>query len=95
MIGGSLVPEPLRTERLDSVEPVHPTDFSVFRYGLGLEAFGPLLGHDGAIPGYQTFMGFDPDRKLTIVVLCNLRDGPAGGRPANEIAQAISAGLTE
>ena len=67
----------------------------MFRYGLGLEAFGPLLGHDGAIPGYQTFMGFDPDRKLTIVVLCNLRDGPAGGRPANEIAQAISAGLTE
>ncbi len=58
-------------------------------YGLGLMVFGPMYGHDGAIPGFQSFMGHDPDTGITVVVLCTLRDGPAGGRPANEIAAGI------
>jgi CubicO group peptidase (beta-lactamase class C family) len=42
-------------------------------YGLGLErAAGGLLGHNGAIPGYQSFMGYQPDKGVTVVVLANL-----------------------
>ncbi|MFY2786894.1 serine hydrolase domain-containing protein [Rhodococcus sp. MALMAid1271] len=78
----------LQRQRLASVEPraVEPSEIE---YGLGLESFGPMIGHDGAIPGYQSFMGHDPDRNITVVVLCNLRDGVSGGRPANEIAYNI------
>ncbi|WP_072804070.1 serine hydrolase domain-containing protein [Rhodococcoides yunnanense] len=68
---------------------VESADPSPGDYGLAWQAYGPLIGHDGAIPGFQSFMGHDPISDTTIVVLCTLRDGPAGGRPANEIAMGI------
>ncbi len=79
----------LQRERLNSAAPLDRRDPAGIRYGLGLESFGPMAGHDGAIPGFQTFMGYDPVTDVTIVVLCTLRDGPAGGRPANEIAYRL------
>ncbi|WP_167660014.1 serine hydrolase domain-containing protein [Nocardia mangyaensis] len=84
-----LIGPELQRERLTSAAPLDRRDPAGIRYGLGLESFGPMLGHDGAIPGFQTFMGYDPDTGITIVVLCTLRDGPAGGRPANEIAYGL------
>ncbi|MFC4126252.1 serine hydrolase domain-containing protein [Nocardia rhizosphaerae] len=84
-----LIGSELQRERLASAAPLDRRDPAGIRYGLGLESFGPMLGHDGAIPGFQTFMGYDPTTDITIVVLCTLRDGPAGGRPANEIAYGL------
>ncbi|MCX4094633.1 serine hydrolase domain-containing protein [Nocardia sp. alder85J] len=90
LVGGTtLLDARLQQARLDSAAPLDPLDPTANRYGLALESFGPMLGHDGAIPGFQTFMGYDPVRDVTIVVLCTVRDGPAGGRPANEIAYGI------
>ncbi|WP_169811524.1 serine hydrolase domain-containing protein [Nocardia harenae] len=92
--GTTLLDVELQRLRLDSVA-ADRRDPSVIRYGLGLESFGPLIGHDGAIPGFQTFMGHDPETDTTIIVLCTLRDGPAGGRPANEIAYGLARSLAE
>ncbi|MFI6165473.1 serine hydrolase domain-containing protein [Nocardia sp. NPDC051052] len=90
LVGGNqLLGKELQRQRLDSAEPLDRHNPATIRYGLGLESFGPMIGHDGAIPGFQTFMGYDPVADLTIVVLCTVRDGPAGGRPANEIAYGI------
>ncbi|MEU5760348.1 serine hydrolase domain-containing protein [Nocardia sp. NPDC047648] len=87
LVGGDeLLGSPLQRQRLDSAAPLNRSDPAGIHYGLGLESFGPMMGHDGAIPGFQTFMGYDPVTDITIIVLCTLRDGPAGGRPANEIA---------
>lgn len=42
------------------------------KYGLGIsQDVGPLLGHSGTIPGYQTFVGYDPASQTTIVVFAN------------------------
>lgn len=46
-------------------------------YGLGMEkAFGGLIGHNGAVPGFQTFVGYQPEKKATVVVLSNLLLAP-------------------
>ncbi|MFD3703482.1 serine hydrolase domain-containing protein [Nocardia sp. NPDC058658] len=90
LVGGDeLIGQVLQRERLASAAPLDRLDPAGIRYGLGLESFGPMIGHDGAIPGFQTFMGYDPVTDITIIVLCTLRDGPAGGRPANEIAYGL------
>lgn len=87
--GTRLLDAPALRRRLASAEPVDRGDPAALHYGSGLEAFGPMLGHDGAIPGFQTFMGYDPVSDLSVIVLCTVRDGPEGGRPANEIAYGI------
>lgn len=90
LVGGTdLLGRDLQQQRLDSAHTLDRHNPATIKYGLGLESFGPMLGHDGAIPGFQTFMGYDPVDDVTIVVLCTMRDGPAGGRPANEIAYGI------
>ncbi|MQY25990.1 D-aminopeptidase [Nocardia sp. RB56] len=90
LVGGTgLLDGDLQRARVDSAAPLDPLDPTANHYGLGLESFGPMFGHDGAIPGFQTFMGHDPIRDVTIIVFCTMRDGPAGGRPANEIAYDI------
>nr|WP_296779022.1 serine hydrolase domain-containing protein [Rhodococcus sp. (in: high G+C Gram-positive bacteria)] len=86
--GSDLLGDELQRHRRESVEP-RAFDPAAIVYGLGFESFGPMIGHDGAIPGYQSFMGHDPDRNITVVVLCNVRDGVSGARPANDIAYNI------
>ncbi len=48
-----------------------------------------MLGHDGSLPGFQSFMGYDPVRKITLIVLTNLQAGPDGQAPANVLAMGI------
>src|SRR5262249_39016836 len=40
-------------------------------------------------PGFQSFMGYWPERDTTIVVLTNLFATPAGTEPADELARLI------
>lgn len=58
-------------------------------YGLALAKFGPMFGHDGTLPGYQSFMGHDPDRDETLIVASNLSASPDGKLTANEIAMLV------
>lgn len=46
-------------------------------YGLGMEkAVGGLIGHNGAVPGFQSFVGYQPESQATVVVLTNLLVAP-------------------
>jgi D-alanyl-D-alanine carboxypeptidase len=41
-------------------------------YGLGItESLATFLGHNGAIPGYQTLVAHDPETGATVVVFAN------------------------
>ncbi|WP_328601559.1 serine hydrolase domain-containing protein [Nocardia terrae] len=65
--------------RIDSIPPVDPANPAAAAYGLGIVRFGPhLLGHDGQLPGFMSFMGYDPDSGLSIVVVTNLAAVPSG-----------------
>jgi hypothetical protein len=37
-----------------------------------------MIGHDGQIPGFMTFMGYDPNTDLIIAIGTNLATVPSG-----------------
>jgi D-alanyl-D-alanine carboxypeptidase len=89
LVGGGLLDPKMQKTRLDSIQPIQtPAPFEV-GYGLALVRFGPLYGHDGQIPGYNSFMAHDPVRKNTVIVLTSLFAGADGKQPANQMAMAI------
>ncbi|MCB1006802.1 MAG: beta-lactamase family protein [Acidimicrobiales bacterium] len=95
LVGGGLLSDELQQERLDSLQSTDPDNPAAAGYGWALASFGPMLGHDGSMPGYQSFMGHDPERDLTLVVLTNLQASPGGVEPANEIARTLIGLLSE
>jgi len=90
--GGLLSPE-LQKQRIDSVRQIVPGDPASPGYGLALAQFGPVYGHSGELPGYNSFIGHDPKRKITIVTWASTAPAPDGRGPAVELAKAVIAGL--
>lgn len=79
LVGGGLLDAKMQKTRLDSIQPIDPADPDQAGYGLGIVRFGThLIGHDGQLPGFMTFMGHDPASDLTIVVATNLATVPSG-----------------
>lgn len=89
LVGGGLLGDDLQADRLASVTSTDPGSPDAAGYGWALASFGPYVGHDGSLPGYQSFMGHDPDTDTTLIVLTNLQSGPTGTQTANEIARAV------
>jgi len=89
LVGGGLLSDDLQQQRLASVQPVDPANPQSAGYGLALAQFGPMLGHDGSLPGYQSFMGHDPATGTTLIIVTTLQAGPAGEQTANQLAMAI------
>ncbi|GAA4479449.1 serine hydrolase domain-containing protein [Microbacterium panaciterrae] len=89
--GGGLLSPTLQKERLASVQPV-PFPLPPLpdpQYGWGIAKIGPLYGHTGELPGYNSFMGYDPVHKVTIVVWSNLAPAADGRPPAATIATSL------
>ncbi len=86
--GGLLGPE-LQAARLNSMQPSNPAEPAAGAYGWALAEMGPTYGHIGALPGYNSFMGHDPDRDLTVIVFTNLNSSPQGKAPAAQLAMSI------
>src|SRR5262249_49374689 len=76
-------------QRLESVKPIDPTNPASLGHGLALASFGPMLGHAGSLPGFQTFMAHDLHRHLTMVVLTNLQVSPSSQETADPIARSL------
>src|SRR5690606_21183582 len=57
---GSLLNAEYQQLRIESLQPTSG-DPTGAQYGLGLAKFGPLFGHTGELPGYNNFVGSDPD----------------------------------
>ena len=52
-----------------------------------------MLGHDGSLPGFSSFMAHDPKSSTTLIVLTTLQSAPDGRMVANEIARPIVGAL--
>jgi D-alanyl-D-alanine carboxypeptidase len=89
LVGGGLLDEQTQKLRLDSIQPTDPAHPDAAGYGLGIARFGPLIGHDGQIPGFMTFMGHDPKTGLTIAIGTNLATVPSGEGSALTLLKAI------
>ena len=89
LVDGGLLDAATQKIRMDSFQPTDPTNPNAAQYGLGIAKIGPLIGHDGQIPGFMTFMGHDPDTGLTIVIGTNLATVPSGEGSALQILKGI------
>jgi D-alanyl-D-alanine carboxypeptidase len=89
LVGGRLLSPTMQQTRLDSIRPIDPADPQGLGYGLALARFGPFYGHTGELPGFNTFAGYDPERKNTIVVWTSLAPSPDGRDPAAQMARTI------
>lgn len=58
-------------------------------YGFAIADFEGAIGHNGGIPGFNSFMGYIPEKDATIIVLVNMQDNKAGIGPADFIARKI------
>jgi D-alanyl-D-alanine carboxypeptidase len=89
IVTDELLCDDVQKERIDSVMNVEVTDPEQAVYGLALAKFGPVLGHTGELPGFNTFMGSDPTEGITLVVWANLAPSPYGTDPAVTIAKEL------
>jgi D-alanyl-D-alanine carboxypeptidase len=93
LVKGGLIRDDLQKMRLDSLVSTNPSCTDAPSYGLALAKFGTYVGHDGTMPGFQSFMGHDRDTDTTVVVATNLTYSPDGRETANAIARAIMGAL--
>lgn len=84
LVDGSLISTSLQRERM-SFTPIRPG----YSYGLGIASYDGVIGHEGSILGYHSFVGHDTDTGNRVIVLANL--DPAGGDQdaATTIAETI------
>ena len=59
-------------------------------YGRNVANLGGIIGHDGALPGFQSFVGYVPAKDATIVVLANLYPDNTCKGPADEIVRLVA-----
>jgi D-alanyl-D-alanine carboxypeptidase len=65
-------------------------DGQKYGYGISYQRFGPnaaMFYHGGELPGFNSFMGYDPDNHVALVIWTNLTLSPEG----NTTAQAMLA----
>ena len=88
LVEGGALDEQMQEERLASIQPTSDEPDAA-SYGYAIAEMGPFLGHTGELPGYNSFMGRQPDTDVTLVVWTNLAPTAAGEDPATEIAKAV------
>jgi D-alanyl-D-alanine carboxypeptidase len=74
-------------------DPAAP-DGQKYGYGISYQRFGPnaaMYYHGGELPGFNSFMGYDPDNDVTLVIWTNLTLSPDG----RTTAQAMLAPLLD
>ena len=87
LVGGKLFDADYQRQWLDSPTPQDPNKPLGQKYGYGISqiTFGPntLYFHGGEVPGYNSFMGYDPVNDVTLVIWTNLTVALNGQSPAN------------
>ena len=83
---GALLSPDTQAERLKGV-PTGPPPAP--EYGLHITNFFGFIGHDGNLPGFSSFMAYDPTRDITIVVLANVYSDVHCEAPADTIVKLI------
>lgn len=97
LAAGQLISPDAQKERLKWMSaPVSHTgvwkNFEM-KYGFAIADFNGVLGHNGGIPGFNSFAGYVPEKDISIIVLVNMQDNKEGIGPADYIARQIIDGI--
>jgi D-alanyl-D-alanine carboxypeptidase len=89
LVGGKLFDAGFQRQWLDSLEPQDPSkpDGQKYGYGISQITFGPnsVYFHGGEMPGYNSFMGYDPVNEVTLIIWTSLTVSLDGKPTANTI----------
>ncbi len=83
--GGGLLGDDMQQRRIESVRPAEGEG----AYGWGMAGMGSFYGHIGELPGYNSFMGYDPETDVTVVVWATLAPNVEGNPAAALIARSL------
>jgi D-alanyl-D-alanine carboxypeptidase len=89
LVGGKLFDVDYQRQWLGSLEPQDPSKPLEQKYGYGISQiiFGPnsVYFHGGEMPGYNSFMGYDPVNDVTLIIWTSLTISLDGRPTANTI----------
>ena len=96
LVSGKVFNADFHEQWLTSLQAEDPDvpDGQKYGYGITYQRFGPnaaMYYHGGEMPGFNSFMGYDPDNDVTLVIWTNLTLSPEG----NTTAQAMLAPLLD
>jgi D-alanyl-D-alanine carboxypeptidase len=76
---------------LQAEDPDAP-DGQKYGYGISYQRFGPnaaMYYHGGELPGFNSFMGYDPDNDVALVIWTNLTLSPDGRTTAQAMLPTV------
>ena len=89
LVGGKVLNAQSQQAWLDSLQPEDPAapDGQAYGYGIALLKFAGtrMYFHGGEMPGYNSFIGYDPANDVTLIVWANLTLSVEGQLTANTI----------
>lgn len=89
LVGGKVFDADFQKQWLESPEAPVPDEAAMQKYGYGILtlSWGPntIYYHEGEMPGYQSFMGHDPENDVTLVIWTNLTLDLDGVATANTL----------
>jgi D-alanyl-D-alanine carboxypeptidase len=89
LVGGKVFDADYQRQWLESPRAQDPNapDGQKYGYGITLMSFGPnrIYFHGGEMPGFNSFMGYDPANDVTLIVWTNLTLSLDGQHTANTI----------
>jgi D-alanyl-D-alanine carboxypeptidase len=93
LVGGRVFDADYQRQWLESPEAEDPSkpDGQKYGYGVALITFGPnqVYFHGGEMPGYNSFMGYDPANYVTLIVWTSLTLSLDGKATANTLMVKI------
>jgi len=83
LVSGKVFNADYHQQWLNSLQPEDPDhpDGQKYGYGISYQRFGPaaaMFYHGGELPGFNSFMGYDPDNDVTLIIWTNLTLSPDG-----------------
>ncbi len=93
LVGGKVFNADYQRQWMESPKAQDPSNPKGQRYGYGISliTFGPnkVYFHGGEMPGYNSFMGYDPDNDVTLIVWTSLTLSLDGLPTANTLMLKI------
>jgi CubicO group peptidase (beta-lactamase class C family) len=94
LVSGKVFNADFHQQWLTSPQAENPDapDGQKYGYGISYQRFGPnaaMYYHGGELPGFNSFMGYDPDNDVALVIWTNLTLSPEGKTTAQAMLATI------
>lgn len=94
LVSGEVFNADYQQQWLDSLQIEDPDSpgGQMYGYGISYQRYSPtaqMYYHGGELPGFNSFMGHDPDNDVTLVIWTNLTLSPDGATTANALLPKV------